>query len=108
LAEYIKDHNKLGKLCRYTGDLRWRVEGVAPPPDPLELAIDHMAFKRRAAYKEKMRERRVMGQAPEPPKSKPEIWGKNKWNASVAAEIAKQANQANWLLQNALAPRNGI
>lgn len=40
LAEYIKDHIKLGKLCRYTGDLRWRVEGIAPPPDPLELAID--------------------------------------------------------------------
>jgi len=108
LAEYIKDHIKLGKLCRYTGDLRWRVEGIAPPPDPLELAIDHMAFKRRAAYKEKMCERRVMGQAPEPPKPKPEIWEKNKWNASVAAEIAKQANQANWLQQNALAARNGM
>jgi hypothetical protein len=108
LAQHIKEHIHLGKLCRYTGNIRWKVEGVAQLPDPLELAIDHMAFKRRTAYKEKMRERKAMGYTPEPVKPKPSIWEKTKWNASVAAEIAKQANQVNWIQRNRLAATNGI
>jgi hypothetical protein len=107
LARYIKRHVQLGKLCRYSGDFRWKVEGVAPPPDPLELAIDHMAFKRRAAYKEKMRERKAIGYTPEPEKRKSEIWQTSKWTASVDAEIAKQAKQPGWAQQNALAATNG-
>jgi len=83
------------------------VEGVVSLPDPLELAIDHMAFKRRAAYKEKMRERKPMEHVPEPPTPKAAIWEKTKWNASVEAEIAKQTNQASWMRQNALAATNG-
>jgi hypothetical protein len=108
LAQYIKENIHLGKLCRYSGSVRWKVDGVAQLPDPLELAIDHMAFKRRTAYKEKMRERKAMGDTPEPVKPKPAIWEKTKWNASVAAEIAKQANQVNWIQQNRLAATNGI
>jgi hypothetical protein len=108
LAQYIKQNVRLGKLCRYSGDVRWKVEGIAPPPDPLELAIDHMAFKRRTAYKEKMRERRATGCAPEPPKPKSEIWQTSKWNASVDAEIAKQAKQPGWAQQNSLAATNGL
>ena len=108
LAQYIKEHIRPGKLCQYSGNVRWNVEGVAQMPDPLELAIDHMAFKRRTAYKEKMRERKATGCAPDPVKPKPEIWEKTKWNASVAAEITKQANQTNWIQQNALAATNGM
>jgi hypothetical protein len=53
-----------------------------------------MAFKRRAAYKQKMRERKSMECSSQPVKPKPAIWDKDKWNASVEAEIAKQqANQ---------------
>jgi hypothetical protein len=99
LARHIKEHVHLGKLCRYSGGLRWKVEGIAPLPDPLELAIDHMAFKRRAAYKEAMRERKAQGRAPDPVKPKSEIWRTDKWNASVEAEIAKQATQPGWLQQ---------
>jgi hypothetical protein len=108
LARYIKEHVHLGKLCRYSGNVHWNVEGVAQIPDPLELAIDHMAFKRRTAYKEKMRERKQMGCASELAKPKPEIWERAKWNASVAAEIAKQANQTNWIQQNAMAAKSGM
>jgi hypothetical protein len=108
LARHIKEHVHLGKLCRYSGGLRWRVEGIAPPPDPLELAIDHMAFKRRAAYREAMRERKALGRAPEPVKPKSEIWRTDKWNASVEAEIAKQAKQPSWLQQNAVAATSGM
>lgn len=108
LAQYIKQNLRLGKLCRYSGDVRWKVEGIAPPPDPLELAIDHMAFKRRAAYKAKMRERRAMGCAPEPVKPRSEIWERSRWNASVDAEIAKQAKHPGWVQQNALAATNGM
>jgi hypothetical protein len=109
LARYIKEHIQLGKLCRYSGNVRWKIEGIARIPDPLELAIDHMAFKRRAAYKQKMRERKSMGCSSQPVKPKPAIWDKDKWNASVEAEIAKQqANQPNWLQRNALAATNGM
>ena len=108
LARYIKQHVQLGKLYRYSGDFGWKVEGITPPPDPLELAIDHMAFKRRAAYKEKMRERRAVGYAPEPVKPRSEIWQTSKWAASVNAEIAKQARQPGWAQQNALAATNGF
>jgi hypothetical protein len=99
LARHIKEHVHLGKLCRYSGGLRWKVEGIAPLPDPLELAIDHMAFKRRAAYKEAMHERKAQGRVPDPVKPKSEIWRTDKWNASVEAEIAKQATQPGWLQQ---------
>jgi hypothetical protein len=108
LAQYIKEHVHLGKLCRYSGGLRWKVEGIPQLPDPLELAIDHMAFKRRAAYKEAMRERKALGRAPEPEKPKSEIWRTDKWKMSVEAEIAKQAKQPGWLQQNAVAATYGI
>jgi hypothetical protein len=103
LARYIKEHVRLGKLCRYSGDLRWKIEGIALLPDPLELAIDHMAFKRRTAYKARMRERNALGHTPEPVKPKSEIWRRDKWNASVEAEILKQTKQVNSFQRNALA-----
>ena len=106
LAQYIKENIRLGQLCRYSGNIRWKVDGVAQLPDPLELAIDHMAFKRRTAYRERMRERKGMGGAPESAKPKPAIWDRTKWNASVEAEIAKQANQSSWIHQNARAATN--
>lgn len=72
-----------------------------PVPDPVELAIDHMAFKRRAAYKQRMRERKEAGIAPKP---KPEIFQGDKWNASLRAELAKMQEQSNWLPGNAPVP----
>ena len=108
LARYIKEQIHLGKLCRYSGNVRWNVEGVAQIPDPLELAIDHMAFKRRTAYKEKMRERKAMGRDPEPVKPKADIWERKKWNDSVAAELAKVTRQPDWIEPNALAVTNGM
>ncbi len=108
LARYVREHVQLGKLCRYSGDFRWKVEGVAPPPDPLELAIDHMAFKRLAAYREKMRERKAMGYSSEIVKPKSDIWQTGKWAASVEAEIAKQAKQPGWIQQNALAAASAV
>jgi hypothetical protein len=105
LAQHIKEHVHLGKLCRYSGGLRWKVEGIAPMPDPLELAIDHMAFKRRSAYREKMRERKALGHAPEHVKPKSEMWRTDKWNASIEAELVKQTRQAG---NNALHATNGM
>lgn len=105
LAKHFKKHVRSGKLCRYTGTLRWRVEGLEPLPDPVELAIDHMAFKRRAAYQQRRREYRQAGLAPAYIKPKPEICKPEKWNASVRAELAKMQEQSNWL---ALAASAGV
>jgi hypothetical protein len=57
----------------------------------------------------KKRERKSIGCSSQPVKPKPAIWDKDKWNASVEAEIAKQqTNQPNWLQRNALAATNGM
>jgi hypothetical protein len=108
LAKHIKNHVRPGKLCRYTGPLHWKVEGLEPLPDPVELAIDHMAFKRRAAYKQRMRERKEAGILPAYVKPKPEICQPNKWNASVHAELAKMQEQSQWLRENGQTTADGI
>jgi len=101
LARHIKEHVYTGKVFRYTGSLHWKVEGLEPLPDPVELAIDHLAFKRRAAYKQRMRERRDAELVPTYVKPKPEIYQPDKWDASVRAELAKMQEQPNWLRVNA-------
>jgi hypothetical protein len=95
LARYFKKFVRPGKLCRYTGTLRWNVEGLEPLPDPVELALDHMAFKRRAAYQQRRREYKLAGVAPSYAKPKPEISKPDKWNASIRAELAKMQVQPN-------------
>jgi hypothetical protein len=55
-----------------------------------------------------MRERKPLDRAPEPVKPKSEIWRTDKWNASVEAEIAKQAMQPGWIQQNVLGATNGM
>jgi hypothetical protein len=101
LARHFKKHVRPGKLCRYTGTLRWKVEGLDPLPDPVELAIDHMAFKRRAAYQQRRRERKLAGHTPAYVKPKPEISKPDKWNASIRAELAKMQVQGNALAASA-------
>lgn len=101
LARYIKKFVRPGKLCRYTGTLRWQVEGIDPLPDAAELALDHMAFKRRAAYQQRRRERRLAGLAPSSAKPKSEISKPDKWNASIRAELAKMQAQPNTLTASA-------
>jgi hypothetical protein len=95
LARYFKKFVRPGKLCRYMGTLRWNVEGLEPLPDPVELALDHMAFKRRAAYQQRRREYKLAGVAPSYAKPKPEISKPDKWNASIRAELAKMQVQPN-------------
>jgi hypothetical protein len=97
LARYLKKFVRQGKLCRYTGTLRWNVEGLEPLPDPVELALDHMAFKRRAAYQQRRRVRKLAGLAPSYVKPKAEISKPEKWNASIRAELAKMQVQGNTL-----------
>jgi hypothetical protein len=46
LADHLSEYIKGGTVFQYTGSYRWRVEGIAQTPDPLELAADHKAFKR--------------------------------------------------------------
>ena len=101
LAKHIKEHVRSGKLCRYTGTLRWKVEGLELPPDPVELALDHVAFKRRVAYQHRRRERKQAGLAPACVKPKPDICKPDKWNASVRAEFAKMQEQSHWLRETA-------
>ncbi len=103
LARHLKKFVRTGKLCRYTGTLRWKVEGLDPLPEPVELALDHMAFKRRAAYRQRRRERKLAGLAPSYVKPKPEISKSDKWNASIRAELAKMQAQ-----QNAFATSAGV
>lgn len=101
LARHFKKYIRPGKLCRYTGTLRWKVEGLDPLPDPVELAIDHMAFKRRAAYQQRRRERKLAGLAHSYVKPKAEISKLDKWNASIRAELAKMQVQGNTLAASA-------
>jgi hypothetical protein len=95
LARYLKKFVRPGKLCRYTGTLRWKVEGIESLPDPVELALDHMAFKRRAAYQQRKRERKLAGLTPTYVRPKPEISKQDKWNASIRAELAKMEVEPN-------------
>ena len=77
-------------------------------PDPVELAIDHMAYKRITAYRQRMRDRRAAGTVARPVKPKPEICQRDKWNASVRAELEKMQEQTTWLTANALIGTDGI
>lgn len=97
LARYLRKFVRPGKLCRFTGTLRWNVDGLEPLPDPVELALDHMAFKRRAAYQQRRRERKLAGIAPSYAKPKPEISKPDKWNSSIRAEMAKLQVEGNTL-----------
>lgn len=46
LATHLDNHIHRGIVLHYTGGYRWKVEGLPPTPDVLDLAEDHRAFKR--------------------------------------------------------------
>lgn len=47
LADHIEQYVRGGVVFQYTGPYRWKVEGIRPTPDSMDLASDHMAYKRR-------------------------------------------------------------
>jgi hypothetical protein len=53
LAEHFSQHIKCGLVCQYTGPYRWQIEGVMDAPDVLDLAEDHIHFKRSRLAKAK-------------------------------------------------------
>jgi hypothetical protein len=46
LAQHFSEHIRGGTVFQYTGPYRWKIQGIAQTPDPLDLAGDHKAFKR--------------------------------------------------------------
>jgi hypothetical protein len=46
LGNHFSDHIKCGLIVQYTGPYRWKVEGLPQTPDPVDLAADHISFKR--------------------------------------------------------------
>ena len=46
LANHLDNHIKGGIVFHYTGQYRWKVEGLLQTPDALDLAEEHRAFKR--------------------------------------------------------------
>jgi hypothetical protein len=46
LASHFYRHIRCGVVCQYTGQYRWGIEGVGETLDVLDLAADHIHFKR--------------------------------------------------------------
>ena len=46
LGDHFSEHIQGGLVVQYTGPYRWRIEGLPQTPDPVDLAADHVAFKR--------------------------------------------------------------
>jgi hypothetical protein len=55
LVDHFSQHIRCGIVCQYTGPYRWKIEGLAETPDALDLAGDHMQFKRSKLAKLKRR-----------------------------------------------------
>lgn len=55
LGNHFFDYIRGGLVVQYTGPYRWKVEGLPQTPDPLDLAADHVAFKRSKVAKAKRR-----------------------------------------------------
>jgi hypothetical protein len=46
LANHFSQYISGGIVFQYNGPYRWKIEGLAETPDTLELAADHVQFKR--------------------------------------------------------------
>jgi len=46
LADHFVQHIRGGIVFQYTGPYRWKIEGLAEIPDTLDLAADHVQYKR--------------------------------------------------------------
>jgi hypothetical protein len=55
LATHLSDYITGGVVLQYTGPYRWRIEGLPHVPDSLDLAADHVAFKRRKILRARAR-----------------------------------------------------
>ena len=70
--------------------------------------MDHMAFKRRAAYKQRMASAKMRASFLHRSSPSRKFAGPDKWNASVRAELAKMQEQSRWLRENALTASAGM
>ena len=57
LAEHFAEHIRGGVVFQYTGPYHWKIEGLAEIPDMLDLAADHVQFKRSKVAKMKRKAR---------------------------------------------------
>ena len=46
LADHLSQYIRGGIVFQYTGPYRWKIQGLAEIPDTLDLADDHVQFKR--------------------------------------------------------------
>jgi hypothetical protein len=53
LADHLSQYIRGGIVFQYTGPYRWKIEGLAEIPDTLDLADDHVQFKRSKIAKQK-------------------------------------------------------
>lgn len=53
LADHLAEYVRGGIVFQYTGPYRWRIKGISPTPNAVEMAYDHTAYKRRKLYKAK-------------------------------------------------------
>ena len=53
LADHLAQHIRGGIVFQYTGPYRWKIEGLAEIPDTLDLAGDHVQYKRSKVAKMK-------------------------------------------------------
>jgi len=53
LADHFVQHIRGGIVFQYTGPYRWKIEGLAEIPDTLDLATDHVQYKRSKVAKMK-------------------------------------------------------
>jgi hypothetical protein len=53
LASHFSEYIRGGLILQYTGPYRWRIEGLPHVPDAIDLAADHIAFKRRKVFRAK-------------------------------------------------------
>lgn len=51
LASHFKQYIRCGLICQYTGPYRWKIEGLPGTPDILDMAADHIQYKRRKLAK---------------------------------------------------------
>jgi hypothetical protein len=60
LANHFSRYIGCGIVCQYTGPYRWKIEGLAETPDALDLAADHVQFKRSELAKKKRKAKAKM------------------------------------------------
>jgi hypothetical protein len=55
LADHFSQYIRGGIVFQYTGPYHWKIEGLPETPDTLDLAADHVEFKRSKLAKAKRR-----------------------------------------------------